>query len=178
MVIYMNVGKVFEQQFKKSVPDYCALIRLRDEAQSFVKSEYSKYSHKNPFDFIMFDSMNRLFYCLELKSTKQKYIGYEQLNSMEKQSKMIKKHQIEGLLKYSKFNNTVCGFLLNFRDEKNDMERTYFLHINNFMDIYNNTKKRSLNEVDILMHGGIKIFGSKKRIHYTWDIDKFCIENG
>lgn len=173
----MNVGKVFEQQIKKSIPDYCLLYRLRDEPQSFTQSKYSKYSHKNPFDFFIFDTLNKVLYCIEAKTTKQKYISYERLDATENKIKMIHKHQIEGLLQYSKYENVQCGFLLNFRDEKNNMERTYFLDINVFMNIHNISKKSSLNEIDIIKNGGIKIFGEKKRVNYIWNLDKFFIEN-
>ena len=173
----MNAGKIFEQQIKKSVPDYCLLYRLKDEPQSFTQSKYSKYSHKNPFDFFMFDTLNKVLYCIEAKSTKQKYISYERLDEDKEQNKMIHKHQINGLLKYSKYENVKCGFLLNFRDEINNMERTYFLDINDFLNIYNTSKKSSLNEIDIIKNNGIKIYGEKKRVNYVWNLDKFCIEN-
>ena len=34
-----NSGKVFEDDFRKSVPDYCFLHRLKDTAQSYNKSK-------------------------------------------------------------------------------------------------------------------------------------------
>ena len=51
-----NVGKVFENDFKQSVPqEYCLLHRLPDPPQSFKRSKDTKFSHKNPCDFHMFD---------------------------------------------------------------------------------------------------------------------------
>ena len=54
-----NVGKVFENDFKQSVPqEYCLLHRLPDPPQSFKRSKDTKFSHKNPCDFHMFDSLS------------------------------------------------------------------------------------------------------------------------
>ena len=72
-----GVGKVFENNFKKSMPDYALLYRLPDAAQSFGKSSNLRFSNKNPFDFILFDSKWKILYALELKSVKGKSISFE-----------------------------------------------------------------------------------------------------
>lgn len=166
-----NVGKIFEDQFKKSIPDYCHLTRLNDPPQSYVQSHKTSFSNTNPYDFEMFDTQNRLLYCFELKSTKKNYVSFEDITLDEQPQRLIKKHQILGLLKSSKYNYTYAGFLMNFRDEKNQMERTYFLNIKDFMRFYNITTKHSINELDVLCFGGIKIDGEKQRKYYLWDVD-------
>ena len=169
-----NVGKVFENDFKQSVPqEYCLLHRLPDPPQSFKRSKDTKFSHKNPCDFHMFDSLNRIFYCFELKSTKSNFISFEDISVDEPKQKMIHKHQILGLQKYGQYDYTVAGFICNFRDEKRNEERTYFLHIDNFMQLYRTIGKWSFNELDLLTYGGMRIKGNKKRVHYKWDINEF-----
>lgn len=168
-----NSGKQFEDNFKKSAPDYCFCHRLKDSAQSFIDSGLSDFSWQNPCDFYLFDTKNRIFYALELKSSKQKYISFENIEEQKPKPKMIRKNQILSLIKIGEYNNTISGFFFNFRDEKNDMERTYFQSINKFMDMYRNIGKYSFNEIDLLLYGGIKINGEKLRKNYRWDLDEF-----
>lgn len=167
-----NEGKKFELQFKKSIPDYCLVIRLNDSAQAFKKSNLARFTPKNKCDFIVFNSLSRILYCLELKSTKYKSMSFEDIYSDEKQDKMIHKHQILALREFSEFNNVVAGFVFNFRDEKNDMERTYFQEITNFLKMYKSINKKSFNEMDLIMANAIKLEGVKKRTNYTWNIEK------
>lgn len=166
-----NSGKIFEQQFKKSVPEYCLLQRLNDTAQSFKKSNFARFTPQNPCDFFMYDSKSHILYCLELKSTKFKSMGFEDVNSNDNQNKMIHKHQIISLTKFSDYDGVISGFLFNFRDENNNTERTYFQDINSFNKMCNDINKKSFNEMDLILNGSIKISGTKKRLHYIWDID-------
>ncbi len=169
----MNVGKKFEQQFYSSVPEYCFKYRLKDSSQSFIKEKNSKFSWDNPCDYFLFDTKNRLMYCLELKTTSGKSISFENINSIENKNKMIHKHQIKSLLKFSSYNNVVSGFIFNFRNEKDNTQRTYFQQVKNFENMCNDIDKQSFNEIDLLMYSGIKIEGEKKRINYHWNIEKF-----
>ena len=169
-----NMGKVFESQFKKSVPDYCLLIRLPDPPQSFTQRSDTRFSVKNPCDFIMFDTKSKTMFALELKTTKYKSMNFDRLDDEKSSSsKMIHRHQILGLLNFSEYENVVAGFLFNFRDEENNIERTYFQDINMFMEMYNNIDKKSFNEIDLILNGAIKIDSIKKRVNYVYDIEKF-----
>ena len=112
----MNSGKLFESQFRKSIPEYCFVYRLKDSAQSFSGNSNVSFSWNNPCDFFIFDSNKHLFYAIECKSTKFRSMNV-QLSKDEKSSKMIKYHQIESLTEMSRYNGLIAGFLLNFRDE-------------------------------------------------------------
>lgn len=169
-----NSGKKFERQFKESIPEYCLVQRLNDPPQSFTKSKDTKFSIKNPCDFFLFDSVSHILYCLELKTTKYKSMAFEDVNSNEEQNKMIHKHQILALKDFSKFENVKAGFLFNFRDEENKIERTYFQNIIDFCFMCEEINKTSFNEMDLIVSGNaIKIEGTKKRVNYKWDLDKF-----
>lgn len=178
----MNSGKQFEKDFFQSIPPYCYVHRLRDSAQSYNNSQSTKFAWNNECDFFIWDSNARLFYAIECKSTKYKSMSV-QLDKEDKSSKMIKLHQIESLAKISKYDGAIAGFCLNFRDEKNDTERLYFMNIINFNEMMKDIGKASFNEIDIVLHNGIKILGNKKRIHFNWDIDNFlksqsqCLNN-
>ena len=96
-----STGKQFEFAIKQSIPDYCLLIRLNDSPQAFKQSNLTRFTPKSPFDYLCFDTKSRTLFCLELKSTSNKYMGFEDINSDKEQNSMIHKHQILGLLKCS-----------------------------------------------------------------------------
>lgn len=167
-----NSGKQFEKDFSSSIPSYCYVHRLRDSAQSYNKSNNTKFAWDNECDFFIWDSNAHLFYAVECKTTKYKSMSV-QLDKEDKSSKMIKYHQIESLTKISEYSGAIAGLYLNFRDEKNDTERLYFMNIVDFNAMMNKIGKQSFNEMDILLNNGVKISGRKKRIHFSWDIDEF-----
>lgn len=168
-----NVGKIFEESVKKSIPDYVLLIRLNDSPQAFKQSKLTRFTPKNPFDYICFDTKSRILFCLELKSTSNKYIGFEDINSDEEQNKMIHKHQIKGLLKCSAYPNVVSGFLFNFRLPDNEL--TYFMEINQFKKMCESIDKKSFNIMDAVLYGAKRINGYKKRTRWYWNLDEFFI---
>ena len=96
-----------------------------------------------------------------------------QLDKNDKSSKMVKYHQIESLTDMSKFDGIVAGFYFNFRDEKNNVERTYFQSITDFNRMMKEINKVSFNEMDLILYNSVKISGERKRIHYKWNIDEF-----
>ena len=51
------------------------------------------------------DTKHRTLVCLELKTTKFKSISYEDVNSDDNTSRMIHKHQIYGLTKFSEYDS-------------------------------------------------------------------------
>lgn len=169
-----NQGKKFENAFKNSIPEGSYMVhRLHDPPQAFNQSDALRFSWKNPCDYFVFDDKNQILYTLELKSTKQKSMSFEDINIKEKQpSKMIHKHQILSLIELGKYANIISGFIFNFRDEKQGIERTYFQSIGDFMKMYYSLNKKSFNEIDLIQSGGyLKVVGTKKRVNYTWDIE-------
>ena len=169
-----NQGKKFETIIKDCMPDYVMLTRIPDPPQSFTQRDDTKFSKKNPYDYECFDSLHRIEYCLELKSTAQKYLTYHTSENDEKEKKSanILWHQIDGLTKASKYPNVIAGFLLNFRLDSGE-HLLYFMDICNFNKARENTNKKSLNIMDVVLYGGIKISGEKKRVNYRWDLDGF-----
>ena len=168
----VNLGKQFEKDFVSSLPSYCYVHRLRDSAQSYNNSKNTKFAWDNECDFFIWDSNAHIFYAIECKSTKYKSLSV-QLDKEDKSSKMIKLHQIESLTKISEYDGTVAGFCLNFRDEKNDTERLYFMNIIDFNRMMKEIGKSSFNEMDIILYHGVKISGIKKRVHFNWNLDEF-----
>ena len=100
-------------------------------------------------------------------------MSFDDISQKDSQGKMIKKHQIESLLKFSRFSNVHAGLLLNFRDEDNDEESTYYIDIQKFYRMTQLVGKQSCNVSDLKIAGAIEITGVKKRVNYLWDIDEF-----
>ena len=90
----------------------------------------------------------------------------------EKKSANIQWHQIEGLTKVSEYDNVIAGFLLNFRLD-NYEQLLYFLNIKYYNRFRKDATKKSINIVDIVLCGGIKINGEKLRVNYRWNLDEF-----
>jgi penicillin-binding protein-related factor A (putative recombinase) len=164
-----NVGKVFEAQWKKSVPENMMFFRIPDPPQSFQQT--ARFSLKPPFDSFMFYK-NTLF-CLELKTTKSKSFSVEM---SENDKGMIHYHQLCNLRDYSKFDGIVAGLVLNFRIEEKETELTYFIRIDDFDKMMSKTSKKSFNAIDLLQNGAVKIESTKKRTLFCYGVKEF-IEN-
>ncbi|MBU5332108.1 hypothetical protein KQI61_07840 [Anaerocolumna aminovalerica] len=176
VVILINEGKKFENSIKKSVPENCYFLRLHDPAQSFNQTDNLRFSLQNPYDILLFSYP--LLFCLELKSTEgtsMTYFREDFVDKTKKQSFMIKKNQIEGLLKANKSDGIVAGFLLNWR-LKNGSQHTYFWFIDDFLQCTNTLAKKSFNESDVVNNNGILIEQTKLRTNYKYNIEKFIID--
>lgn len=163
-----NIGKVFEEQWKKSIPEYALLYRLPDAAQSFGGSNKLRFSSKNPFDFILWDSKRKRLFALEMKTVAGKSISFERTNDDEAE---IHYHQIEGLNKWNKYDGIVCGFIIEFRK----IEKTVFIDIEAFNEILNKIPKKSFNYNDLTEYK-IKhtiISQKKARTRYTYEVAGF-----
>ena len=169
-----NEGKKFELILRSSAPSYFKMSRIPDPPQSFTKRDDTRFSKKNPYDFECFDSIHRISYSLELKSTSQKYLSYHTCEEEEKEEKgaNIQWHQITGLTKASEYDNCIAGFMFNFRLD-NDEQLLYFMDIKDFNKFRMSTNKKSLNIMDISLNGGIKIKGEKLRKNYRWNLNEF-----
>lgn len=173
-----NVGKQFEENFKKSISDEYLLYRLKDSPQAFTQSNLTFFTHKNPCDYFLFDGKRGIFYCLELKTTKDKYMTFEKIELDDTQPrKIIHKHQILSLQEYSIYKNVYPCFVFNFRSEDIGIERTYMQYIGDFMKMYHGLNKSSFNEIDLMSYHAIKIKGNKKRVNYYWNLTEFFETN-
>lgn len=163
-----NVGKLFENDFSKSVPDYVKLYRLPDNAQSFNQSSNLRFSRKNPFDYILWDSMHKSLFTLELKTVAGKSISFERSKDEHGE---IHFHQIIGLTEWSKYDGIISGIIIEFRKYC----QTIFLPIDEFNKLVNLVDKKSFN-IDDLDKLNIQYFiipQHKVRTRYRYDVDCF-----
>lgn len=168
----MNEGKKFENCFKNSIPKDVMYYRIPDPAESFSSiKEGLRFTIKNPCDIFLYNPKTKTMYALELKSTKDTSLSFwkEEFEDKEKnQTFMIRKNQILGLQKFSKF-DIVSGFVINFRKTNH----TYFFEINDFLNMIEGLNKKSFNEADVFKNNGIRIEQTLLRTNYKYDIEKF-----
>ena len=135
---------------------------MRDNASSFSGGNNTRFASSNICDYILFDDMTRTLYLIECKSTKGTSVPLS----------MIRNNQIEGLQEASK-HNLVAGILVNFRNENND---TFFILIDEFIDMMNSINKKSFNIKDLESIGATRVENTKKRTRYTYNIEKLVGE--
>lgn len=167
-----NQGKRFEEDIGKSIPDYALLHRLPDPPQSFGGSSNLRFSRKNPFDFILWDSHSHILYALEMKTVQDNSISFERYSD---ENRIIHKHQIDGLNKWNQYDGIVCGFVIEFRKS----ETTIFIDIDSFNKLIVLITKKSFNIKDLDDNAipYLIIPQTKKRTRYVYDIEYFlnCI---
>lgn len=160
-----NIGKIFEQNWKNSIPDNIFYYRIPDSAQSFGTNQNLRFSAKSPCDCFIYNGQK--LYTLELKSVGTKSISFERQRT---DKGVIHKHQIDSLLKFSKYENIISGFILDFRLS----DKTYFLEINDFIKLINSIEKKSFNENDLIQYcQPIEIKKKKLKVNYRYDVINF-----
>ena len=168
----MNQAKIFERQLSKSMPNYALLYRLPDPAQSFGGKNNLRFSAKNPFDFILWDSMKHILYALEAKTVAGKSISFERAKG---DKGVIHLHQIAGLNKWNAYDGITCAFVIEFRE----IPKTIFLEIGQMNKIINTVPKKSFSFDDLAKYD-IRytiINQTKGRTRYTYDFDEFLKTN-
>ena len=171
-IIAKNEGKRFEDAFIKSIPDYVLVKRLNDNASSWSGGTNTRFASKNECDYILFNDRTKTFYGLEMKSTKHSSLTFWREDFEDKDKKQtfqIRKCQIQGLEKWSKYTG-VFGFIINFREDDN---KTYFVDIGMFLDYTSSISKKSINKNDILKMNPIEIENNLMRTNYRYDVEKF-----
>jgi recombination protein U len=166
----MNSGKKFEKSFKDSFPKDVYIERMSDPAQSFYQGDGLRFSPTNPYDYFFFSCPNLV--TIELKSKDSTSLTFWRQDfevKDKKQSFEIKKCQIEGLHKASQYKGVIAGFVINFRN----VNHTYFLHINDFLNLTSTLDKKSINEQNIVTSNGLLIEQTLLRTNYTYNIQKF-----
>lgn len=164
-----NVGKVFEDNWKKSCPNWLFVYRPPDASQSFDMSSKLRFSKKSPCDYFLYNG-ERLW-TIELKSVAGTSISFER----EKEDKgVIHFYQVENLKNFSEYKNVISGFLVDFRGSDN----TYFLNIKEWDDLINSIDKKSFNETDLLKFANPVLIDKKKlKVNYRYNVEKFLVDS-
>jgi len=89
-------------------------------------------------------------------------------NDGSKNTYMIKKHQLKGLQKAAEHKGIISCLILNFRKTNH----TYFLQINDFINMTSSLDKKSFNENDVIKNNGLLIQQTLKKVKYKYNIKK------
>nr|WP_297932442.1 hypothetical protein [uncultured Lachnoclostridium sp.] len=163
-----SVGKTFEDNFKKSIPDYVLSYRPPDSAQGFDVGASNKlrFSRHSPCDLMIFDGTRNLFLTLELKT----FQGSCSFERTKEEKGIIHHYQIKSLKDFAQYERVISGLVLDFRSTGN----TYFLNINQWDEFISHIEKKSFNEKDLLAYADpILIEKRKLKVNYRYDIESF-----
>lgn len=163
-----NLGKVFEENFKKSVPDDVYFYRFRDSASSYYGGNQNlRFSASNIADCLIYDSIN-LCLC-ELKHHKGKSIP---LNCIV--GNRTKEKQIEDLYNANTFSGVFSYLIVFF----SDVEKCYSLSINKLKDfiILSELGERKSIPISYFEENGVEIEVTKLKTNYRFNIAKWLIE--
>ena len=154
-----NPGKIFENDFKKSIPKDVWNKKWPDSAIGFnTEDSRQRFAAKSPFDYIL--CKKGQMYDFELKSTKDKRLSFRGRDPA------IKMRQIEELINAKRVGKAKTGLIINFRL----FEETYVIDPEIFLAFAENTAKSSINIEDVRLIG-IKIPQTRLRRHYRYDIN-------
>jgi recombination protein U len=153
-----NSGKRFEEDIKKSLPEWCWVYRLRDSAGTWQGGDNTRFTSSNICDFIVM--ARDLLLLLELKS----HTGTNFPISC------IRKNQIEDMSKVS-HKKIKPYFLINFKD----IQSTYAVEASSLKDFIENTSRKSI-PIKWCIEHGTEIPSEKKRVRYRYDLGPILID--
>ena len=148
----MNIGKIFETEFKNSVPSWCYYYRLRDGTAAYGGNTNMRFQAKNICDCIVIGQA--FTYFIELKNTNQKSLPLSN----------IKENQLKGLyeINHSKIKSYI---IICFRK----YEKCFALPVDKVYQVAM-TDKKSIS-MQYCIDNGISIAMSKVRVRYKYDLD-------
>lgn len=169
--IAKNIGKIFELNWKNSVPENILYYRPPDAAQSFsMNNNNLRFSRHSPCDCVLFNGETKTLYFLELKSVSSDSISFERT---KEDKGVIHKYQLDSLKKFSKYKNVISGFILDFRYSGN----TYFAEIKDILSLIAWINKKSFSEKDLIQFCSPVIIEKEKlKVNFKYNIKKFLEE--
>jgi Recombination protein U. len=152
----VNSGKIFERNFKASIPPDVFYYRLRDSTASFYgggDGSNIRFQAQNMCDNILFG--NRTLFLCELKSHNGKSIPFN----------CVRENQIEQLTKAAKFPFIIPALVIFFPD----VERCFAVEINDWNNLVDASKKKSANIAEIA-EIGYEVRVTKLKVNFKYDI--------
>lgn len=156
-----NSGKVFEENFRLSIPSNVYYYRFRDTASTYYGgNNFLRFSNTNIADCLLFNGQ-KLLLC-ELKAHKGSSIPLDCIIG-----KKSKQKQIDDLYNASKFENIECYLIAFFEDK----ELCYALPIKYFINFIENNDRKSI-PIDYFEQNAINIEVIKLRTNYRYNLGK------
>ena len=153
-----NLGKVFEENWKKSVPNNVFYYRFKDSNNNWARNEQIRFAPSNIADCILFNGISLIL--VELKSHKGKSIP---LNCIMGNKTKIK--QIQDLYEAEKYDGVHSQLVVFF----SDVERCFVLDIEDFLFFMQDNDRKSI-PLEYFETLGKEIRVEKKRSTYRFKI--------
>ena len=147
-----GIGKIFEEEVKKSFPPDFYVERYKDDTAGF-------YGVSNPADYRLYKYPYT--FLLELKTHKGKSIPIDK----------IRPNQIQGMYTAVQHKGIYGGFIINFRE----LEETYYITVQDMVAFINSTERKSI-PVEWCRDNGVRIQQEKKITRYTYDLRSWLEE--
>lgn len=158
-----NLGKVFEQNFRKSIPksDKIYYYRLKDSASSYYGgNEQLRFSQNNIADAFMFYVGD---YCTELL-----ILEYKNHKGKSLPLNCIRENQLKEMIEANKNIGVIPMIIVFFVD----VEKCYSLEIE-YVDKFIQENNRKSIPIDYFEEYGIPIEVEKLRTNYRYNIEKW-----
>lgn len=164
-----NLGKIFEDNWRKSVPDYAFYYRFRDSGSTFYGGNQNlRFSASNIADCFINDPRTGL-HLIEQKNHKGKSIPLSCIIGTRKNDKpTTKERQIVDLYEANKYTGVFSHLVVFF----SDVERCFSLPINKLIRFIKEEDRKSI-PIEYFEENGEEIRVEKLRTNYRFDIDKW-----
>lgn len=147
----MNNGKIFEEEFKNSIPSWCWYYRLKDGTAAYGGNDKVRFQAKNICDCFVVGL--DFTYLLELKSTNLKSLPFSN----------IKENQLKGLseIRHPKIKTY---FVICFRN----YQKCFFIEANKVKSLADEGKKSI--SMKFCEENGIEIDMQIVKVRYKYDL--------
>ena len=158
-----NLGKIFEENWKKSVPSNVFYYRVKDSNNNWARNEQLRFTPSNIADCLLFNGATLIL--VELKSHKGKSIP---LNCI--MGKKTKVKQIEDLYEAEKYDCVYSQLVVFF----SDVERCFSLPIESVLWFEQLNNRKSI-PIEYFEKFGEEIDVTKLQTNYRYDIDRWLL---
>jgi len=156
----MNQGKRFEQDFMKSIPDYCFKYKFRDNPRGGEKSDKFRFTASNICDILLFD--DRILYLLELKSVKGISLPFGNINK-----KSLREMDCKADMPRAR-----AYLVVEYRQEK----KVYAIEVWRVLKYMEKSDRKSI-PITFAESYGEEIQSHLKRTRFSYGIEEFLEEN-
>lgn len=159
-----NLGKIFEDNWRLSVPKNVFFYRFRDSSGSWGGNQQLRFTPSNIADCILYDAY--ALHLIELKTHKGKSIPLTCIMGNK-----TKEKQMRDLRDANEFNGIYSSIIVFF----SDVERCFELGIEEFFEFINENERKSI-PIEYFEKYGWEIGVEKLRTNYRYDIENWLKE--
>jgi recombination protein U len=162
-----NLGKRFEENWKKSIPSDTFFYRFRDSGSTYYGGNQNlRFSASNIADCMLYDTNSKELYLCELKSHKGKSLPMSCVASNK-----TKEKQIDDLYNASQFDGVNASLIVFF----SDVERCFELPISELLSFSLYEDRKSI-PISYFEEKGVEIEVIKLQTNHKFNVAKWLRE--